>query len=207
MDEPSDWSFDNLKDFLPPGTTTALARVYARLLSPDMSDLFDKAQTQLSTHLSTLLTALQPLYTALETQFSILLASAPPGLVAAGTLLLVAIVVIQILSIIRRLILFGTRLVFQLVFWACVGLIVSAVWQRGVGRTARDLAVVGGKVVGWSVGAAEVWWAEYEKAQAAERQASASSYGAGRAGGGQRGGPSSGSSGRGGGSGNGGGWW
>jgi len=48
------------------------------------------------------------------------------------------------------------KLVIRLAFWAVVVLIISAVWQRGVERTVRDL-------VGWGQELSEVWWREYRR--------------------------------------------
>ena len=61
--------------------------------------------------------------------------------------------------------LFWTRLTLRLLFWAVVALAVSAVWQRGVEKSARDAVVVGSRLVRWVNGVAGVFWREWEKAQ------------------------------------------
>lgn len=51
---------------------------------------------------------------------------------------------------------FGVRIVTRLVFWGCIGLVVSVVAQRGVGRTA-------GEVMEWAGDVGGVWWREYRR--------------------------------------------
>lgn len=97
-------------------------------------------------------------------------------------LVLLAIAILQILALVRRIVLFWTRVALRLVFWAGVALVVSWAWQRGVERSVRDVAVVGGKVAGWVAGAGQAWWAEYEKAQQQQQL-----YQQGKAGGGRGG--------------------
>jgi hypothetical protein len=94
------------------------------------------------------------------------LLSASPNVVAAAVILALAVLVMQILSFVHRLVLFWTRVAFRLLFWAAVGLLVSVAWQRGWERTLRDVVVLGSQLVGWVAGVVDLWVREYERAQA-----------------------------------------
>jgi len=48
------------------------------------------------------------------------------------------------------------KVMVRITFWAVVVLLVSAVWQRGVGRTVDDL-------MGWGRELGDVWWREYRR--------------------------------------------
>ncbi|KAH6636622.1 hypothetical protein F5144DRAFT_611337 [Chaetomium tenue] len=163
MDDQLPWTLSLLTDILPPDTLLYLAHLQTTLLSP--TGPLQPLRTLL-THLLTLLTPL--LTTALDRLTTIL--SSSPNIVAATVLLLLAIAVLQILALVRRIVLFWTRVAFRLLFWAAVALVVSWAWQRGVERSVRDVAVVGGKVAGWLAGAGQAWWVEYEKAQGQYQQ-------------------------------------
>lgn len=109
-----------------------------------------------------------PLVAAAADRLTALLA-ASPNVVAAAVLLALAVLVLQVLALLRRLVLFWTRLAFRLLFWAAVGLLASLAWQRGLERTARDAVVVGGQLFGWAAGAVQFWVREYERAQAQQQ--------------------------------------
>jgi hypothetical protein len=80
------------------------------------------------------------------------------------------VLVLQILSLVRRVLLFWTRLAFRLLTWGAAALLLAAVWQRGVEKSVRDAVVLVTKVGGWAVGAGTVWWREYERMQQLQQQ-------------------------------------
>ncbi|KAK3298985.1 uncharacterized protein B0H64DRAFT_386780 [Chaetomium fimeti] len=170
MDDSLPWTLSMLTDILPPETLTYLAQLQTTLLSPTgpLQTLRDALA-----HLTAMLT---PLFTAAIDRLVTLL-SASPNVVAAAVLVVLAIVILQILSLVRRVVLFWTRVAFRLVFWAGVALVVSWAWQRGMERSLRDAAVVGGKAAGWLAGAGQAWWQEYEKAQLAQQQGKVPGHG------------------------------
>jgi len=51
---------------------------------------------------------------------------------------------------------FWVTIVMRLLFWGAVGLVVSLVVQRGVGRSVEDLRA-------WAEGVGRVWWREYAR--------------------------------------------
>ncbi|KAH7330386.1 hypothetical protein BKA65DRAFT_58174 [Rhexocercosporidium sp. MPI-PUGE-AT-0058] len=57
-----------------------------------------------------------------------------PAILSLAALLLLAILALQILLFVRRILMFWFRMVMRLVFWGVVVLIVSVVWQRGYRR-------------------------------------------------------------------------
>ncbi|KAK4035167.1 hypothetical protein C8A01DRAFT_18124 [Parachaetomium inaequale] len=179
MDVPLHWTLAFLQDILPPSTLTHLQTL---LLSPT-------SPVQTALHTLTTLThqTITPLLATFLNYLTDLLA-ASPNVVALAVILVLAVLILQILSIIRRIMLFWTRLAFRLLFWAAVGLLVSVVWQRGVERSLTEAVVIGGKVVGWAVGVGEVWWREYERAQQQGQGQYGGYQGRGGAGGAGRGG-------------------
>ncbi|KAK3900431.1 hypothetical protein C8A05DRAFT_35933 [Staphylotrichum tortipilum] len=154
-----DWAFDYLSDMLPPSTLHTLRAAISTSPLPT-----------LLTYLHTLTTTtLLPLLTTLASQVATLLSSSPT-LVAAATTLLLFLVLYRLLRLLQRILLFWTRLLFRLLFYAAAGLIASAVWQRGVERTAQDLMVFGSRVGGWVMMVVGIWVREYEKAQEMQAQ-------------------------------------
>ncbi|KAG4032170.1 hypothetical protein MFRU_007g00830 [Monilinia fructicola] len=115
----------------------------------------------------TLHAILHPLYTqALTLLTPILLplldlaareAQRSPGLFALGVLLLILWGVFCIVGFVRRVVAFGVRLAFGVVFWGAVGLGAWIVWERGVGRSGAELWV-------WVMGVRERFGEEYERA-------------------------------------------
>ncbi|KAK4127194.1 hypothetical protein N657DRAFT_669108 [Parathielavia appendiculata] len=161
MDDPLHRAFDFVHDFLPPGTLTTL-QTY--LLNP--SSPLHNLRRSLTALAAEMLSLLTPLLDYLAAFLS-----NSPTIVAATATLLIAVLILQILSIVKRIMLFWTRLAFRLMFYAVIGVAASIVWQRGVERTIRDAVVVGSQVGGWMAGVVSVWWEEYQRAQAAQAQA------------------------------------
>ncbi|GAB1311314.1 hypothetical protein MFIFM68171_01524 [Madurella fahalii] len=171
MDLPIHWTLDFLKDLLPPETLTHLHDLQARLLEPS------SPIHRFSAALSSLASAMGPvLSTALDRLVALL--SASPNAVAVAVLLVVVVVVLQVLSIVRRIMLFWTRLAMRLLFWSVVAVVASMVWQRGVAESVQDVIYWAGRAVGLFGGMVEVWLREYENAQrGAQQQQQPAGYG------------------------------
>lgn len=86
-----------------------------------------------------------------------------PAIITVGILLLLLVISMQILNFARRLIVFWTRIMFQVAFYGGIIVLVMAVWQRGVGRTLGDLAE-------WAREIRDVWWREYRRWEGYQNQ-------------------------------------
>jgi hypothetical protein len=79
-----------------------------------------------------------------------------PAVITVALLLLLLVVSMQILNFARRLIVFWTRIMFQVLFYGGLVILVMVVWQRGVGRTVGDL-------MEWAEEIRQVWLMEYRR--------------------------------------------
>lgn len=84
---------------------------------------------------------------------------------ATGLIITLAVItaVVVIMNWIRRLVMWWTRLVARVAFWAVVALIVAAAWERGLTRSARDVVAFAAKVVGYMAALKDVWNNEYDR--------------------------------------------
>lgn len=89
-----------------------------------------------------------------------------PDIVVLGFFLVVLFVAVQIMSWVRRMLAFWTRVAVRLVFWAAVVATLSFVYQRGVEESVRDAVVFGGKLLGFAASVRNIWLQEYQKYQA-----------------------------------------
>lgn len=82
-----------------------------------------------------------------------------------GLLLVVAVItaVLVVMNWIRRIMMWWTRMVAKLSFYAILALLLAAVWQRGLTTTARDLVVFGSKLAGYGAALKDVWMEEYDR--------------------------------------------
>jgi hypothetical protein len=92
-----------------------------------------------------------------------------PDFVVLIFVLIVAAIVLQLLVWVRRVIMWWTNLAFRLVFWLCLGLFISMVWQRGFEASLRDAVVIGGKIMGYAAVVKDIWLREYRKYEAQTR--------------------------------------
>ncbi|KAF4977903.1 hypothetical protein FDECE_18296 [Fusarium decemcellulare] len=88
------------------------------------------------------------------------------GLVGVIASLLVLATVVIILNWIRRLLLWWTRLTIRVVTWAFLLALATWIWERGVFESVRDMAVAGGKVVGYMAVIKDIWLEEYSRYEA-----------------------------------------
>ncbi|PNH43775.1 hypothetical protein VD0004_g3774 [Verticillium dahliae] len=91
------------------------------------------------------------------------LLTASPGLASLAAFVALLAAAWIVLGWIRRLMLFATRMVFRLVFWAAVVAVGSAVVRNGVFETVKDAVVVGGKIMGFLAVAKDVWVGELRR--------------------------------------------
>ncbi|KAF7950935.1 uncharacterized protein EAE97_002487 [Botrytis byssoidea] len=85
-------------------------------------------------------------------------ASQSPGIAVVVGVLAVIWFIFFLMGLMRRMVAWGLRMVFGLVFWGVLGGVAVVVLQRGVGRTGAEL-VEGGR---WVL---DVFWSEYMKAR------------------------------------------
>ncbi|KAF5023305.1 hypothetical protein F66182_4613 [Fusarium sp. NRRL 66182] len=93
------------------------------------------------------------------------------GLVGVVASLAVLATVLVVLNWIRRLLMWWTRLAMRVAMWAVLFAIGAWIWERGVFDSARDMAVVGGKIVGYLAVIKDVWLQEYDRYEAQQGMA------------------------------------
>jgi hypothetical protein len=93
------------------------------------------------------------------------LAQESPAVVSLGVLLLTLYISLRIMGFLQRMVAFGARLVFGLVFYGAIVVVAMLVYQRGVDRTASDVA-------GWAQEIQRVWMREYGRWEQMQNQAS-----------------------------------
>ncbi|KAM5355757.1 hypothetical protein ACJ41O_002403 [Fusarium nematophilum] len=93
------------------------------------------------------------------------------GLVGVVASLVVLATVLIVLNWIRRLLMWWTRLAMRIAMWAIVIALAAWIWERGVFESARDMAVVGGKVAGYLAVIKDVWLEEYNRYEAQQGMA------------------------------------
>ncbi|KAL2067192.1 hypothetical protein VTL71DRAFT_1616 [Oculimacula yallundae] len=127
---------------------------YAPTILTTLQRLEPYTRTPLSV-LHTLYVRLSPVLTPyIDTLLSTLHTS--PAILSLAAIILLLVIALQILSFVRRVMMFWFRMVMRLLFWAAVVLLCSVVWQRGVGRTGEDLGRWAGEV-------GRVWEREYKR--------------------------------------------
>lgn len=105
--------------------------------------------------------AVQPLFDrAVQTLYN------SPDVVLVLVFLIIAIIMMQILSMLRRLLMFAARLTFLLMFWSGVAAVVAIIWRRGPEASMRDAMAVSAKVMGYASGIKDVFLREYERYEA-----------------------------------------
>lgn len=152
-----------LHSLLPPEVAAFIHKNFLDSRSP-----FQIVLSQLLLQLRRATALLTPLLDRLLAQVGVDLSGANiAGVVAAAALV---ISVLAVLDYVRRMILWWTRFTFRIVFWAAVVGVAALVWERGLMESAKDAAVLGGKVVGYAAGVKDVWMAEYERYEQQQQQ-------------------------------------
>lgn len=149
-----------LRAFLPPDLVTTID---THILHPDspLQSLKRQALLQAQRALDTLLPLAQPLLDR-----ALLLMAENQGAVGTAVSLLLVVLVVVVLSWIRRLVMWWTRLTMRVAMWGILVALAAWVWERGVWESVRDVVILGGKVGGYMAVLKEVWLSEYNKYEA-----------------------------------------
>ncbi|KAF5669221.1 hypothetical protein FHETE_4979 [Fusarium heterosporum] len=131
------------------------------------------------TQAQNLLDATAPLLEPLFDRVMVILAE-NQGLVGVVASLAVLATVVIILNWIRRLLMWWTRMALRIVFWAFLAAIAAWVWERGVFESARDMAVISGKILGYGAAIKDVWLQEYDRYEAQQGMAGTRDTASGR---------------------------
>ncbi|KAI9171332.1 hypothetical protein HJFPF1_00814 [Paramyrothecium foliicola] len=91
------------------------------------------------------------------------MAAESEGLVSAVVAVTLVTTVVMLMIWVQRLAMWFTRMAMRLTFWGLLVLVGAAIWQRGVFESARDAAVVVGKIVGYLAVLKDIWLEEYDR--------------------------------------------
>lgn len=141
--DPIDTSFRLVASLLPEELSSF---IHNHILNPHGP--FQTYKREAQAQLERLLTALYPIVQPVLEKILALVSDNQGAVGVAATLALAAAVII-ILNWVRRLMLWWTRMVFRLMFWSLVIAVAAIVVQRGPMQTAKEVVVVGSKIVGW----------------------------------------------------------
>ncbi|KAK3372545.1 hypothetical protein B0H63DRAFT_453863 [Podospora didyma] len=184
MDLPIQWTLGLLKGFLP---ETSVEFLQTHLL--DQSSPAQSLKRQAFAIASASAARLYPVLEPAADRAMQFMYSAPDAVVLVF-LLVVVVAVYQFLALVRRIMMFWTRLAMRLLFWSAVGALVAVAYQRGLEATVHDAVVIGSKLFGYAMTIKDVFWREYQRwdaqqrhAQQAQNYRNAGPAGAGAAGG------------------------
>ncbi|EKJ79802.1 hypothetical protein HYE67_008353 [Fusarium culmorum] len=93
------------------------------------------------------------------------------GLVGVIASLLVLATVVIILNWIRRLLMWWTRMAMRIMTWAFMFALAAWIWERGVFESARDMTVIGARILGYLAVIKDVWLQEYDRYEAQQGMA------------------------------------
>ncbi|KAH6898446.1 hypothetical protein B0T10DRAFT_109275 [Thelonectria olida] len=93
------------------------------------------------------------------------------GLVGVIASLLVLATFLVVLNWIRRLLMWWTRFTLRIATYAAFVGVAAWVYDRGIFESARDVAVIGAKVVGYMAVLKDVWVDEYNRYEAQQGMA------------------------------------
>ncbi|EAA36196.3 hypothetical protein GE21DRAFT_850 [Neurospora crassa] len=160
---PIEWALQLLTGVLP-DPYLSLARQH--LLSPDsaIQSLKRHIMSTIEAFISTLIPIMQPLVERLTAYIY----ASPDVVILAGVLLLL-VMVLQVLSWMRRVLMFFTRLAFTLVFWAGMAAVASWVYRRGVEQSARDATFWLGRASGYGLGIWNFFMTEWQRYEAQDK--------------------------------------
>lgn len=103
-----------------------------------------------------------------------------PDIVVLVFLLVMVVMIIQVLSWIRRLMVWATGLLFRMLFWAGVIAGIAVVIRRGPEKSLRDMVVVFSKIAGYAASLKDVWLSEYQRYDAQGNGGAGAAAAAGR---------------------------
>lgn len=165
----------------PPPTPSLTEHLLSALLPADFVDsirahvLHPRAPPQVLgraflAHAQNLLSAAYPVVQPLLERLLAAMAE-NQGLVGVMASLLVLGLLLVVLNWMRRLLLWWTRLTLRVFTYCAVAVFGFWVYDRGLLVSARDVAVVGGKVVGYLAVLRDVWVDEYNRYEAQQGMA------------------------------------
>ncbi|KAJ4137761.1 hypothetical protein NW768_003351 [Fusarium equiseti] len=171
----------------PPNMATHLLTA---LLPPELADSVQKhilhpsSPVQIVAHnvlvqAQNLLDTVAPILEPIFDRVMILLAE-NQGLVGVIASLVVLATVVIILNWIRRLLMWWTRMAMRIVTWAFLFAIAAWIYERGVFESARDMTVMGAKIVGYLTVIKDVWLQEYDRYEAQQGMAGTRGHASGR---------------------------
>ncbi|KAF4498769.1 nuclear pore assembly and biogenesis domain containing protein [Fusarium agapanthi] len=172
--EPPTLATHLLTALLPPELADSIQKHILHPRSPVQiiaRNVLDQAQSLLDTA--------APLLEPLFDRVMILLAE-NQGLVGVIASLVVLATVVIILNWIRRLLMWWTRVAMRIATWAFLLALAAWIWERGVFESARDMAVMGGKIVGYLAVIKDVWLQEYDRYEAQQGMAGTRGTASGR---------------------------
>lgn len=108
-----------------------------------------------------------------------------PDIVVLGFFCLILVLVFQVLSWLRRALVFWTRIAFRMVFYAGLVALAASVWQRGLEASWSDAMAVGATLLKYGGWVKDVWMSEYQKYEQ-QGQQTRGGYSSPRAGAGAR---------------------
>jgi hypothetical protein len=104
-----------------------------------------------------------------------------PDIVVLGFFCLVLVLVFQIMSWLRRALMFWTRIAFRMAFYAGLAAVAASVWQRGLEASWSDAVAIGGALFKYGGWVKDIWMNEYRKYE--EQGQKGSGYSGAQAGG------------------------
>ncbi|KAL2122441.1 hypothetical protein VTJ04DRAFT_2896 [Mycothermus thermophilus] len=168
--EPPPWPewLDSFQDYLSLVSTIGLRLPYK--FYSFLANTTSVLQTSYSAF-TTATAILQPILTNLLTRLTAVLSGT--GSTADATLLLIVLLLsyltIYILSTMRRLLLFWTRLILRLFVLSFLVVVFAWAWDRGFARTVQDIFLTLAQAAGYVAGVLQTWWDEFERAQQLQR--------------------------------------
>lgn len=86
-----------------------------------------------------------------------------PDIVVLGFVAVILLFMFQVLSWMRRFMVFWTRLAARFTFYAGIVALAASVYQRGLERSFNDAASLGSTVLGWAGMIKDIWMSEYRR--------------------------------------------
>jgi hypothetical protein len=99
-----------------------------------------------------------------------------PDVVVLVFALIILVVILQILSWVRSVMMFLTRLAVRIFFWASLVVLASIIYQRGFETTTRDMVVVVNELARFIGTARDTFLREYQRYESQQKSAGDAIY-------------------------------
>lgn len=86
-----------------------------------------------------------------------------PDIVVLGFVAVILLFMFQVLSWMRRFMVFWTRLAARFTFYAGIVALAASVYQRGFERSFNDAVSLGNTLLGWAGMIKDIWMSEYRR--------------------------------------------